>query len=96
MFTNSCVVLKPNSFSPTTIKNKIKCSFKSSLTAQWVKDPVLSLQQLGSLLGCGFDPWPRNFHMLQTWPEKKCSFKARFAVVHFSPIACPQMALGRI
>ena len=28
---------------------------------QQVKDPKLSLQQLGSLLRCGFDPWPRNF-----------------------------------
>ena len=28
-----------------------------------VKDPVLSLQRLGSLLWCGFDPWPWNFHM---------------------------------
>ena len=26
--------------------------------AQWVKDLVLSLQQLGSLLRHGFDPWP--------------------------------------
>ena len=32
--------------------------------AQWVKDPVLSLQWLGSLLWCRFDPWPRNFHVL--------------------------------
>ena len=23
----------------------------------------MSLQCLGSLLWCGFDPWPRNFHM---------------------------------
>ena len=22
-----------------------------------------------SLLGCGFDPWPRNFCMLQMWPK---------------------------
>ena len=26
--------------------------------AQWVKDPALSVQQLGSLLWLGFDPWP--------------------------------------
>ena len=31
--------------------------------AQQVKDPVLLLQQLGSLLWRGFDPWPGNFHM---------------------------------
>ena len=33
--------------------------------AQWVKDPVLSLKWLGALRWCGFDPWPRNFHMLR-------------------------------
>ena len=31
--------------------------------AQWVKDPMLSLQQFGSLLWCRLDPWPGNFHM---------------------------------
>ena len=39
--------------------------------AQWVKDLVLSLQWLGLLLWCGFDPWPRNFHMLEVQPKKK-------------------------
>ena len=39
--------------------------------AQKVKDLVLSLQWLGSLLCCGFSPWPRNFHMPQAWPKKK-------------------------
>ena len=38
---------------------------------QWVKDLALSLQQLGLLLWCGFDRWPRNFHMLQEWPERE-------------------------
>ena len=36
---------------------------RRSLVAPRVKDPVLSMQRLGSLLGCGFDPWPQNFHM---------------------------------
>ena len=36
-----------------------------SLVVHQVKDPALSLQRLGSLLWCGFDPWPLNFHMLQ-------------------------------
>ena len=31
---------------------------------QQVKDLVLSLLQLGSLLWPGFDPWPGNFYML--------------------------------
>ena len=33
--------------------------------AQWFKDLALSLQQLRLLLGHGFDPRPRNFHMPQ-------------------------------
>ena len=28
--------------------------------AQWVRDPALSLKQLGLLLWHGFNPWPRN------------------------------------
>ena len=39
----------------------------SSLVAQWVKDPVLSLLWLRSLLWGRFDPWPRNVCMLQMW-----------------------------
>ena len=42
--------------------------------AQWVKNPVLSLQQLGSLLWCGFDHRPQNFHILQAWLKKKNPF----------------------
>ena len=38
---------------------------------QRVKDPVLSLQQLGSPLWREFNPWPRNFHMPQPWPKKE-------------------------
>ena len=38
---------------------------------EWVKDLVLSLQWLGLLLGHRFNPWPKNFHMLQVWPKKK-------------------------
>ena len=37
---------------------------ESSLVEQPVKDPALSLQQPGLLPWHGFDPWPRNFHML--------------------------------
>ena len=43
----------------------------SSLGVQWVKDLVLSLWWLGSLLWLRFDTWPRNFHMLRTWPKEK-------------------------
>ena len=37
--------------------------------AQWVKDPELSLQWLGSLLWCRFDLWPGNFCMPREWPS---------------------------
>ena len=37
---------------------------------QQVKDLVLSLQQLGSLLWHKLDSWPRNFHMPWAWPKK--------------------------
>ena len=39
--------------------------------AQQVKDSVLSLQQLGLLLWCGFDPWPGNSHVPQAQPKRK-------------------------
>ena len=35
-----------------------------------VKDSVLSLQQLGSLLWNRFIPWPGNFHMSWAWSKK--------------------------
>ena len=38
--------------------------------AWWVKDPVLKLQQLRSLLWQGFDPWPGNLFMLHGGPPK--------------------------
>ena len=38
---------------------------------QQVKDLALLLQWLGSVLLCGFDPWPRKVHMPQVWPKKK-------------------------
>ena len=41
----------------------------SSLVAQQVKDPALSLLWLW--LWHRFDPWPGNFLMPQVWPGKK-------------------------
>ena len=38
--------------------------------AQWVKDLVPSLQQLGLLLWRRFNPWPKDFHMPQAQPKK--------------------------
>ena len=43
----------------------------SSLVTKWVKDVVLSLQQLGLLLWHGFNPWPWNVHMPGKQEEKK-------------------------
>lgn len=31
--------------------------------AQWFRNPTLSLERLGLLLWCVFDPWLRNFHL---------------------------------
>ena len=44
---------------------------------QWLKDLVLSLQQLKSLLWCGFDPWPWNFHKLPGAAKNKQTNKQR-------------------
>ena len=44
---------------------------RSSLVTQKVKDLVLPLLWLGSLLWFGLDPWPRNFCMLWQGPKKK-------------------------
>lgn len=38
---------------------------------QWVKNPALSVQWPGLLLGYRFSPWPGDFHMLLVWPLKK-------------------------
>ena len=52
-----------------------------------VEDPVLSLQQLGLLLWCGFDPWPGNFRMPWVWlppPEKSEKKHERIMVTALS------------
>ena len=48
---------------------------RSSLVAWWVKDLVLSLLWLGSLLWRRFSPWPRTFCMLQAQPKQNKSDK---------------------
>ena len=45
--------------------------FWSSLVAQQVKNPALSLLQLDSLLWHRFNPWPKNFHIMWSWSKKK-------------------------
>ena len=52
------------------MKTEVKNHWSSSLVAQWVKDPALSLPWLWSQLRLGFDPWPRKFCMLW-WGAKK-------------------------
>ena len=52
-------------------KDTLKNVKRSSFVAQWIKDLVLSLQPPGSLLWCGFDSWPGNFHMLRAQPKRK-------------------------
>ena len=45
--------------------------------AQRVKDPALSLQQLGSLLLHVFSARPRNYHMPWPQPENKRNLKIK-------------------
>ena len=53
--------------------------------AQQVKDPALSLLGLGSLLWCGFHPWPGNFHMPWAQPKRtKERKKNQYPNVHGS------------
>ena len=53
-----------------------------SLVVQWVKDAVLSLRQLRSLLWLvGFDHWPGNFHVLWVQPKKKKKKKKGFLLL---------------
>ena len=44
---------------------------QSCSVAQWVKDLVLSLLWLCSMLWCGFNPWPGNVTMPPEWQKKK-------------------------
>ena len=39
----------------------------SLVVQQFFKVLALSLQQLGALLWCGFDPWTGNLHTAQVW-----------------------------
>ena len=46
---------------------------------QWVKDPAL-LQ-----LWLRFDPWPRNFHILQVWLKNKERKKEKKEILRVDP-----------
>ena len=49
----------------------LKRPIRSSLVAQQVKDLVLSLQQLRSLLWCQFDLWPQELPHVMGAAKKK-------------------------
>ena len=42
-----------------------------------VKDLALSLLWIRLLLWPEFDPWPKNFHVLQVWPKQKTKNKKK-------------------
>ena len=67
-----CVHLEENEVGllTHTIGQNENSKWIGSLVTQWVKDPLLSLQQLGLLLWRGFCPWPGNFHMPQALPPR--------------------------
>lgn len=48
-----------------------KCPPLGFLVTQLVKDSAWSLEQLRSLLWLGFNPWSRNFRVLQMWPKDR-------------------------
>ena len=50
-------------------KGKKKTSVVEFPAGLAVKDPALSLLWFGSLLWHGFNPWPRNFHVLWEQPN---------------------------
>lgn len=61
---------------------------------QQVKDPVLSLKQLGSLLWRGFHPWLGKFYMPQVWPKKfnknfKLKKNCRAILLPIVGVGCP-------
>ena len=58
-----------------SMKDAQNTKIRSSLVAQQVKDLALAPQQLSWLLWQRFDPWPRNFHILQAWPPPPCKKK---------------------
>ena len=54
----------------TENKFHIKTRYQCPLVVQQIKDPVLSLQLLRSLLWHRFHPGPRNLHRFQVQPKK--------------------------
>ena len=68
------------------IRNKNSVEFHlykiwNSLVAQWVKYPMLSLQEPRVLLWYRFNPWPSNSCMLWVWPKKKKINRQKLSMV---------------
>ena len=55
-------------------KSSLKRASRSSLVAQQIKGPVLSLLWFRLLLWCRLDPWLRNHHVPRGQPKKKRVF----------------------
>ena len=70
-----------NKWSSTSNHTSEKCK-RSPLGMLQVKDWMLSLQWHGLLLWCGFNPWPRSFHMLWVWPKKCKNFYLQMMDIH--------------
>ena len=60
---------------------------------QWIKDPVLSLQQLGSLLWHRFSLWPGNYHMPWVWRRKGGGGRHLSVTLRQDPLRCQQSHL---
>ena len=84
--------------------NLFKSVFWSSLAAQWLKDLAWSLLWLSLLLWHGFDPWPWNFGLLQSWSKREKKYcllniecfnfdKIQFITFSFRLSMCPKKSL---
>ena len=63
-------IMGPSNSTPRCLLKRNE-NIRFPTVAQQVKDLVLSLQWLGSLLRHRINPWPRNLLMRQVQPKKK-------------------------
>jgi len=71
-----CGSIPVNTYIPEVLIQSALADFlcglqRSALVAQGLRDLVLSLQRLRSLLWHRIDPWPRNLCMLLAQPKKR-------------------------
>ena len=55
----------------------VESQIQSSVPSSGLKDPVLLQLQHRLPLWLRVNPWPRKFHMLQMWPQRKKRKKER-------------------